>query len=106
MANPLQINAEVKHEVCEFDVVNGSEGIHFEDAGDGIGIFELGEPGVRNLKLGIFFIFGDDLAQGFHITCGYAESNAQFSELITGGTRIHKAIVQHSPEMRQIRGGA
>jgi hypothetical protein len=51
----LQIDAVDEQQVGEFHMVNAAQAIEFEDAGNGVGIFDLGEPGVGEVKLGIAF---------------------------------------------------
>jgi hypothetical protein len=84
LGNLVQVQAEEKHEVRKFDAVDGSQGVELENAGDGIGIFELRQPRIGNLEFGIFFFLGDFLAQAFHIARGYSQTGAQFSKMITG----------------------
>jgi hypothetical protein len=62
LGNLVQVQAEEKHEVRKFDAVDGSQGVELENAGDGIGIFELRQPRIGNLEFGIFFFLGDFLA--------------------------------------------
>ena len=90
VGDALQIHAKKEEQVRKFDMVNGGEGIEFEDAGNGIGIFELREPGIGNLKFGIAFIFSDFLAERFNVAGGDAQAKTQFSKIVTGRAERHR----------------
>ena len=61
-AEALQVDAVKEQEVGELDTVDGAETVELENAGNGIGIFDLREPSVGDMELGIAFGFGDLLA--------------------------------------------
>jgi len=78
----LQIDAEKQKEIGELDAVNGAECVEFVDAGNGSGIFDLGEPGVGDGVLWIVFDFGQTLAQDGDVTRGDPEFGPDFFELL------------------------
>jgi hypothetical protein len=80
----LQIDTVKQQKVGEFDVVDGAETIKLKDAGDGIGIFDLREPCVGNVKFGIAFGFGDLMAELRDFTRGDAETATNVLELFAG----------------------
>src|SRR6266404_1711031 len=84
-AEALQVNAVKEQEVGELDTVDGAETVELENAGNGIGVFDLREPCVGDVKLGITFGFGDLLAEVRHFTRGDAQTETNGFELFARG---------------------
>jgi hypothetical protein len=80
-AEVLQIDTVEEQEVGELDAVDGAETIKFEDTGDGIGVFDLCEPCVGDVKLGITFGFGNLLAEVGDFTRGNPQATTDVFEL-------------------------
>src|SRR6266436_3984765 len=83
----LQVDAVKKQKVGELDAIDGAETVELKDAGNGIGVFDLGEPGVGDMELGITFGVGDLLAEIGDFTCGDAQTETNGFELFAGGLR-------------------
>jgi hypothetical protein len=85
----LQVHTEVKHQVGELDVVDRGQGVHLENAWHRIGVFQLCEPGIGNLKFRIIFLLRDLLAQIFDVAGRNPQANAQSSQLVAWRPRVH-----------------
>ena len=83
-AEVLQVYTVEKQEVGELDAVDGAETIELKDAGDRIGVFDLSEPCVGDVKFGITFGFGDLLAKVRDLTRGDAQTATDVFELFAG----------------------
>jgi hypothetical protein len=81
----LQVDPIKEQEVGELDAIDGAETVELKDAGNGIGVFDLREPSVGNVKLGIAFGFGDLLAEVGHLTGSDAQTGTNGFESFTGG---------------------
>jgi len=86
----LQIDPVQKQQIGELDAVNGTEAIQFEDAGDGVGVFDLRQPGIGNLKFRIALRFGNFLAEFSNVAGGDAQTCAQVLELLVWKQRGHE----------------
>lgn len=81
----FEINAVEPQNFSESYVVDGAEAVELEDAGDGIGIFDLGEPRIGNLEFRVAFGFRDVLAEFSHITSSDPEAGTQVLQLQVWG---------------------
>jgi len=89
----LQVDSVEKQEICELDAVDRAEAVELEDAGNGIGVFDLREPGVGDMELGIAFGFGDLLAEVGNFARGDSQAETNGFELFAGGLRPNHAEV-------------
>ncbi len=92
-AEVLQVDAVKQQKVGEPDAVDGAETVELKNAGDRIRVFDLREPSVGDVKLGITFGFCDLLAEVGHFTCGDAQTETNGFELFTRGVSPSHAEV-------------
>jgi len=92
-AEVLQVDSVEEQEVGELDAVDGAETVELKDAGDGIRVFDLREPSVGDMELGITFGFGDLLAEVRDFACGDAQTGTNLFELFAGGLSPNHAEV-------------
>jgi hypothetical protein len=86
-AEVLQVDSVEEQEVGELDAVDRAETVELKDAGNGIGVFDLREPSIGDMELGIAFSFGDLLAEVRYFTRGDAQTETNGFELFAGGLR-------------------
>ena len=91
-AEVLQVDPIKEQEVGELDAIDGAETVELKDAGNGIGVFDLREPGVGDMELGITFGFGDLLAEVGDFACGDAQTRADVFELFAGRLSRHAEV--------------
>jgi len=92
-AEVLQVDAVKQQKVGEPDAVDGAETVELKNAGDRIRVFDLREPSVGDVKLGITFGLCDLLAEVGHFTCGDAQAETNGFELFTRGVSPSHAEV-------------
>src|SRR5260370_11212654 len=89
----LQVKTVEQQEVGELDSVDGAEAVKLEDAGDGIGVFNLCQPCVGDVKLWIALRFGDPLAKVGDFTGRDAQTGTNIFQLFARSLSISHAQV-------------
>ena len=100
-AEMLQVDTVKKQKVGELDAIDGAETVELKDAGNGIGVFDLGEPGVGDMEIGIALGIGDLLAEIGDFTRGDAQTETNGFELFAGGLRPSHVEVY----LKTVKGG-
>jgi hypothetical protein len=92
MRHFLQIYAKIEKQVRELYMVDGCERIQLVNTGNGIGVFDLRQPGVGNLELRVLFFFRNSQAQALHIPRRNAQADAQSSQLVSRSAETHRVL--------------
>src|SRR5579885_1403852 len=85
----VEVHAEQVEQVRKADVVDGAEAEELEDAGDGIRVFNLREPGVGNGEFRIALLVADFLAQVGHVARRDSQAKTNLFELLSWARRTH-----------------
>jgi len=89
MRGLLQVYAEEEQQISKFYVVDGCQRVQLEDARHRVRVFQLRQPGVGDLKLGILLLLGNAKTQVFDVSRCDSQTKTQFPELVPRWAKIH-----------------
>jgi len=95
-AEVLQVHTVKKQQIGKFDAIDGAETVELKNTGHGIGVFDLGEPCVRDVIFRIALGFGDLLAKVRNFTRGNTQTEPNILELFARGLRRRGEAMKQS----------